>query len=113
MLGTRSISLSCQISEKPTSGKGQFSVRALGQFQSIFQIPVKLLSLLTALGLIWTAQDPIYLSMKSEIRKTQNPSRSIFSVGVMQFSAEKSDLGQSMRNLTSVPVHLVRGRPDL
>ena len=114
MLRTRSISLSCQISEKPTSGKGQFSVRALGQFQFIFQIPVKLLSLLTTLGLIWIAQDPLYPSMKSEIRKTQNPSRSIFSVGGgMQFSAEKSDLGQSMRNLISVPVDLVRGKPDL
>ena len=31
----------------------------------------------------------------------------------MQFSAEKSDLGQSMRNLTSVPVDLVKGRPDI
>ena len=80
MLGTWSIRLSCQISKKPISGKGQFSVRALGQFQSIFHIPIKLLSLLIA-GLIWTSQDPIYPSVKSEIRKTQNPSRSIFSVG--------------------------------
>ena len=56
-------------------------MRALGQFQSIFQISVKMLSLLTALGLIWTTQDLIYPSMKSEIRKTQNPSRSIFLVG--------------------------------
>ena len=64
MLGTRFISLSCQISEKPTSGKGQFSVGALGQFQSIFQILVKMLILLKVLGLIWAAHDPIYLSVK-------------------------------------------------
>ena len=81
MLGTRFVSLSCHISEKPSSEKGQFSVRALGQFQSIFQIPVKLLSLLTALGLIWTSQDLIYPSVKSKIRKTQNPSRAIFQWG--------------------------------
>ena len=78
MLRTRSISRSRQISEKPTSEKGQFSVRALGQFQSIFQILVKLLSLLAALGLIWTAQYPIYPSLKSEIRKTQNPAGQFF-----------------------------------
>ena len=80
MLGTLSISLSCHISEKSTLGKGQFSVRELGQFQSILQIPVKLLSLLTTLELIWTAEDPIYLSVKSKIKKIQNPSKSTFSV---------------------------------
>ena len=88
-------------------------MRALGQFQSIFQIPVKLLSLLTVLGFIWTAQDPIYLSVKSEIRKLKTLAGQFFQWGVTQFSTKKSDLGQSMRNLTSVPIDLVRGRPDL
>ena len=50
MLGIQSISLSCQILEKPTSGKGQFSVRALGQFQSIFSDPGQTVEPLDSVG---------------------------------------------------------------
>ena len=46
-------------------------------------------------------------------KKLKTLPRQFFQWGIMQFSAEKSDLGQSMRNLTSIPVDLVRGRHDL
>ena len=62
---------------------------------------------------LWDAWDPIYQPIMSDFRKTYFRKRPIFSECAGAVSAEKSDLGQSMRNLTSIPVDLVRGRPDL
>ena len=57
--------------------------------------------------------DSVYPSVKLEFRKNQNPSRSNFQWGVMQFFGKKSDLGQTTKNLDSVRVDLDRVGPDL
>ena len=79
-----------------------------------FSNPGQTVEILDSVGvdLDYTRPDLSVCEVRNQ-KKLKTLAGQFFQWGVIQFSTEKSNLGQSMRNLASVLVDLVRGRPNL
>ena len=65
------------------------------------------------MGVFWNAQDPIYLSILLDFRKTHFRKSLIFSEGAKAISVNFSNLGQMVKQMDSVGVDLGYVGPDL